>query len=214
MKKISKSMQIRNVLINYVKNNSREYTISLLIYIIGLFIGVLFVNNLSQDKLQVVTKYILDFTENFKSSQNEINNLSMILNSIKSDFNMTIILWIAGTTIIGLPIVFGIILFRGFCLGYTISSISVALGVKKSILFCVMSLAIQNIIYIPALLTIGVSCIKIYKSIINKKRRENLKNVIIRHTLILLIALIALIMASLIECTVSVYFLKLYMKMF
>lgn len=214
MKKISKSMQIRNVLINYVKNNSREYTISLLIYIIGLFIGVLFVNNLSQDKLQVVTKYILDFTENFKSSQNEINNLSMILNSIKSDFNMTIILWIAGTTIIGLPIVFGIILFRGFCLGYTISSISVALGVKKSILFCVMSLAIQNIIYIPALLTIGVSCIKIYKSIINKKRRENLKNVIIRHTLILLIALIALIIASLIECTVSVYFLKLYMKMF
>lgn len=214
MKKISKSMQIRNVLINYVKNNSREYTISLLIYIIGLFIGVLFVNNLSQDKLQVVTKYILDFTENFKSSQNEINNLSMILNSIKSDFNMTIILWIAGTTIIGLPIVFGIILFRGFCLGYTISSISVVLGVKKSILFCVMSLAIQNIIYIPALLTIGVSCIKIYKSIINKKRRENLKNVIIRHTLILLIALIALIIASLIECTVSVYFLKLYMKMF
>lgn len=214
MKKLSKTMQIKNVLINYVKNNSREYTISLLIYIIGLFIGVLFVNNLSQDKLQVVTKYILDFIENFKSSQNEINIISMILNSISNDLKMVIILWLAGTTIIGLPIVFGLIMFRGFCLGYTISSISITLGIKKSILFCIMGLTSQNIIYIPALLTIGVSCIKIYKSIIDKKRRENLKNVIMRHTLILLIALIILIIASLIECTISLQFLKLYMKMF
>ena len=37
---------------------------------------------------------------------------------------LAIILWFFGTTVIGLPIVFGIILYRGFCLGYTIAVVT------------------------------------------------------------------------------------------
>ena len=57
----------------------------------------------------------------------------------------------------GIPIVFGIILYRGFCLGYTIASIIVAMGIGKGISFILITLLLQNIIFIPAIIAIGVS---------------------------------------------------------
>ena len=133
---------------------------------------------------------------------------ALVSTSIKSNIFLAIIVWFAGTTIIGMPVVLGIILYRGFCLGYTISAITYTLGIGKGILFCILTIFLQNIFFIPALLTMGVSSIKLYKSIINDRRKENIKVEIIRHTVISLIMLLLLILSSFIENEISVSLLK------
>ncbi len=95
------------------------------------------------------------------------------------------------------------VLFRGFCIGYTVSSLIAILGTGKGTLFFITSMLIQNLIMIPCILALAVSGIKLYKSIVKDKRRENIKGEILRHTLFSLIILIFLIIASLIETYLS-----------
>ena len=116
---------------------------------------------------------------------------------------LVFLLWFAGTTIIGIPIVLGIILIRGFCLGYAISSCVYVLGKIKGIIFIVISMLLQNILFVPAIIMLGVSSIKLYTSIIKDRRKENIKISIIKHTILSLIILFALIISSILKIEIS-----------
>lgn len=211
MKIIGKTSQFRKITTKYIKNNSKEYILTILIFIIGLFIGVMFVNNCSEDKINLIIDYFNKFKDVLKQTE-QIDKSALFINSVKNNILLTIGLWFAGTTIIGMPVVLGIILYRGFCLGTTISSISMVLGVKKGLVFCFLALFLQNIIFIPAIVTIGVSSIKLYKSIISDRRKENIKIQIISHTVVSLLMLMFLIFSSFLENEVSVGLLKFLIK--
>ena len=155
-------IKFKQKIFDYVKNNFKEYMLVLLLFIIGVFIGVMIINNLEQTKIDEVKKYIEEFITKIKSIEN-ISQTDLIIESIKSNIILAIILWIAGTTVIGLPVVLTVILARGVCLGYTIAIITYSLGTAKGILFCLITILLQNILFIPAILTIGVSSIKLYK---------------------------------------------------
>lgn len=213
MKKLKKITNWKTTIINFLKNNSKEYLLVIIIFIIGMFIGVMLVNNTSAENQQIIENYILNFIEKFKSIAN-LDKLNLLTTSIKDNIILAIALWIAGTTIIGMPIVFGIILFRGFCFGYTVAAVTFTLGLGKGIFFCILSLFLQNIFFILAILTIGVSSIKLYKSIIADRRKENIKIEIVRHTVISLLMLVVLIFSSFIENRISVNLLKFGIKYF
>lgn len=211
MKKIKMPSIIKNTIGQYVSNNLKEYILVLIIFLIGIFIGVMFINNCSEEQETSIISYINEFIEKFKSMEN-LDKSNLLADSIKSNIGLAVIIWLAGTTIIGMPVVLGIILFRGFCLGYTISSISLAIGTGKSLIFGFMGLMLQNIVFIPALLTMGVSSIKLYKAIINDRRKENIKIEVIRHSIISSLMVILLVLASLLECEISVFLLSFGMK--
>ncbi len=213
MKKLKRITNWKTTIINFLKNNSKEYLLVIIIFIIGMFIGVMLVNNTSVENQQIIENYILNFIEKFKSIAN-LDKLNLLTTSIKDNIILAIALWIAGTTIIGMPIVFGIILFRGFCFGYTVAAVTFTLGLGKGIFFCILSLFLQNIFFILAILTIGVSSIKLYKSIIADRRKENIKIEIVRHTVISLLMLVVLIFSSFIENRISVNLLKFGIKYF
>lgn len=201
------------VLKNYVKNNYKEYILTSLIFIIGLFIGVMIINNSTETQSSEITTYLNEFITKFKEIQN-INKTSLIFTSIKNNIILAVIIWVAGTTVIGLPIVLIAILLRGLILGYTISAVTLTLGASKGIIFCLISIFLQNILFIPAVLTLGVSSIKLYKSIMKDKRRENIKVEIIRHTIISAIMILVLVISSLVENVISITLLKSFIKYF
>lgn len=103
----------------------------------------------------------------------------------------------------GILVVFGIVLYRGFCLGYTISACLGTLGTSKGLAFTISGLLLQNIIIVPVIIAMSVSGFKLYKSILKDKRRENVKLEIVRHTIFCILMLICLIIASLVEIFVS-----------
>ena len=201
------------VLKNYVKNNYKEYILTSLIFIIGLFIGVMIINNCTETQSSEITTYLNEFITKFKGIQN-INKTSLIFTSIKNNTILAVIIWLAGTTVIGLPIVLIAIMLRGLILGYTISAVTLTLGAPKGIIFCLISIFLQNILFIPAVLTLGVSSIKLYKSIMKDKGRENIKVEIIRHTIISAIMVLGLCISSLIENVISITLLKSFIKYF
>ena len=203
----------KTILKEYIKNNFKEYLLVCILFIIGIFIGVMTINFSNEKNIEEIEKVINEVVNNYKKVEN-INNLQLTFQSIKRNVLFAIILLTGGTTIIGLPIVLLSILIRGVILGFTISSITVALGTLKGILFCIVSLVLQNILYIPAILTIGVSSIKLYKSIITDKRKENIKIEIIRHTIISTIMIAVLVLSTIIENFISLKIIKKIIKYF
>lgn len=183
-----------------ISNNIKLYIIILIIFLVGLFCGVMFINQ--NDSKTEIENYINTYIDETKSLQNG-KYFEELQKDIKSNIILVLLLWFAGTTIIGIPIVLGIILVRGFCLGYTISACVYVLGKIKGIIFIFITIFLQNIIFVPAIMILGVSSIKLYKSIIKDRRKENIKLSILKHTTITGMVLISLILASIIKIEIS-----------
>ncbi len=206
--KLKKTSKITQLIIDHIKYNFKAYIIVSLIFLIGIVLGVFFINNMTSSQMEELKTYITTFIDSLKNGAT-INNLELLKKSIGSNLLFTFLMWFIGSTVIGIPIVLGIVAFRGFCLGYTISSSIAILGTGKGILFFATSILLQNIIFIPCMISLSVSGIRLYKSIMKDKRKENIKIEVFRHTIFSLFMLVFLILSSLIETYVSTNLLLL-----
>lgn len=181
-KQEKKNFRILNLIREHINKNIKEYISVCIIFLIGTIIGVMFINNADEAQKTQITQYLGNFTQALNTDY-KIDIGSLLKSSIISNLILAISLWFIGSTVIGIPIVYIIIGVRGFSLGYTISSIMITYTMWKGILFSICSLLLQNVILIPCIIALAVSGIKLYKSIIKDKRRENVKIQILRHTI-------------------------------
>ena len=193
---------LKKVIHENIAKNIKIYTILVIIFMLGLIIGIVVVNNAQDAQKAEINDYINTFINDLKNGA-KIDYFKLLKTSFGNNFFTVLILWFMSSTVIGIPIVYGEIGYKGFCLGYTISSVVATLGTGKGILFVITSMLLHNIIFIPCLLLLAVSGINLYKSIIRDRRKENIKIEIIRHTIFSLIILAVLMIASLIETYIS-----------
>lgn len=196
MKKFAEVIQ------EHISKNIKTYTILIIIFLLGLILGIISINNLSDIEQTELTNYINTFITDVKDNA-KIDYLQLLKTSFSNNLITVLILWFMSSTVIGIPIVYGEIGYKGFCLGYTISGVIIALGTGKGIAFVVTSMLLNNIIFIPAIFLLATSGINLYKSIIKDKRKENIKLEIIRHTIFSLVLLAVLMIASLVKTYIS-----------
>lgn len=208
-----KTSKITNLIIEHIKDNLKLYIITSIFLLIGTVLGVIFVNNMNETQNQEIKTYIVEFTNLLKNGST-INNTELLKNSFINNLLLVLLMWLVGSTVIGVPIVIGIVLIRGFCFGYTISSILITFSLGKGILFIIITMLLQNIIFIPCLIALAVSGLKLYQSIMKDKRKENIKIEIFRHTIFCLMILIALAISSFIEVYISNNLLTLFIQYF
>lgn len=202
MRRTNKKNKISKIISNHIYENLKSYIIVTIILLIGIVLGVIYINNINQDLANEIKEYINNFVNTLKDNYT-IDKVELMKNTIISNSILVVTMWFVGSTVIGIPIVLGIIAYRGFCIGYTISAALITLGSPGGIIFSISSMLLQNLLFIPAILALGVSGINLYKSIMKDKRRENIKIEIIRHTLFSIFMLIILLVASVIETYLS-----------
>lgn len=192
----------KELILNEIYNNLKFYIIVIIIFLIGITAGVIFINNTTDVQKTEIGEYINNFITSLKGNF-EIDRGELLKSSLLENFKLVLGMWFIGSTVIGIPIVLGIVVYRGFCIGYTVSSAITILGTQKGIIFFVTTILMQNIIIIPVIISLAVSGMKLYKSIMKDKRKENIKLQIIRHTIISIISFIFLVLASFIEVYIS-----------
>lgn len=195
-----KRNEIFTIIKEDIRNHAKSYIVIIILFVLGIFLGVLLVNQTNNK--EDIKVYINSYIDGTKGLQNG-DYLGELQKDIRNNILLVFALWFAGTTIIGIPIVFGIILFRGLCLGCTIASCVFVLGKIKGLLFIAITILLQNIIFIPAIIILGVSCIKLYNSIVKDRRKENIKLSIIKHSIISIIVLGILVLSSIIKIEIS-----------
>lgn len=193
-----KKSKFGTILYNHIVNNKRGYLIVTILFFIGLIIGVFFINNAKTTQIDEINNYLNEIVNNVKIYEN-IDYGNLLKQSLTSNFIIIILLWFGASTIIGIPVVYGTIIVKGFSMGYTISSIINFFGIGKGITISLSIMLLHNIIFIPAMLATSVSGVKLYQSIMKNKDRENIKIEIIRHTIFCALMLLLMFIASLIE---------------
>lgn len=211
--KRDKRIKLLEVIKEHVSNNKKEYMIVALLFVIGIFLGVLFINHVQEGQKTEITEYFNTFIEKMKNIE-EINSIDLLKNSMGQNIILAIVLWFFGTTVIGIPVVFGMVIYRGFCLGYTIAVCVTVMGLPQGLWFALILLLLQNILFIPAMLALAVSGFKLYKSIIKDRKKENIKIEVVRHTIFSFLMLLILMLASVVEIFLSTNILKGLIKYF
>lgn len=95
----NKGMKIKEIVIQHVKNNKKEYIIVTLLFIIGIFFGVLFINNIQEQQRTELQNYLGSFVENVKQTE-KLDYMSLLKTSIGQNLFFAIIMWFFGTTVI------------------------------------------------------------------------------------------------------------------
>ncbi len=99
MKNNRRSYKIKSAIATHIINNKKEYIIMLLLFIIGIFLGVLFINNVKEEQFNNISNYINTFVEKLKSLES-IDTISLLKSSIIQNLLLVLALWFFGTTVI------------------------------------------------------------------------------------------------------------------
>ena len=212
MKK-DKRIKLLEIIKEHISNNKKEYLLVSFLFMIGIVVGVFFVNNMQEAQKTEITTYLNTFIEKMKGIES-LNFMELLKTSIGQNILLAVVIWFFGTTVIGIPVVFGLVVYRGFCFGYTIAMCITVMGLQQGLILAMILLLLQNIIFIPAFLALTVSGFKLYKSIIKDRNKENVKVEVVRHTVFSFIMLLILILASVVEIFLSMNILKTVIKYF
>lgn len=144
MNKITKSSFINK----HIRENILIYFFITLFFAIGLSVGAFMSKGLDLSHKQNILIFMNNF---FQVLGNEpVDFKAIFIKSIKNNMQIIVILWFLAITYIGVPFVFLVDAFKGFVLGFTISFCFQALSVR-GLLFILVAIIPQNIIYIPCI---------------------------------------------------------------
>lgn len=198
------------IILEHINNNFKEYFVTILIILIGIIMGIMKINSTDTQNQTQISDNINEIITNVKD--NDIDKLEILKKSINRNLLMGILLWFLGLAIIGIPIIYGIILYKSFCLGYTISAIIAVVGKGKGIILAFSSLALHNIFVLISMTMMAISGLNVYKAIKKERNRENIKLLILKHSIFSIIPIIGLILASFVETYISTQFLQILVK--
>lgn len=145
---------MKKILIDYIIKNKKNFIIILILFCIGISIGSFSINNSDNSQKEEINSYITNLISNIKTAQN-INKNELLFLSIIENIKTILIIWFLGCTIVGGVFIYFSIIYKGFTIGYTISAMIAVLSVKKGITIALISLLLQNIIFLPAFFLIA-----------------------------------------------------------
>lgn len=123
--------ELGKILLQHITSNLKDYLILSIVFIIGVMAGVIFINNSNEQSKNEISGYINGFIDTIKDENYEIDKWKLTKMSIWENLKNVAIIWAAGSTIIGIPVIYVITSYKGFCIGYTISAIISSLGIGK-----------------------------------------------------------------------------------
>lgn len=99
MKNTRKNNKFKKLISSHILNNKKEYIILGVLFIIGILLGVLYINNVHEEQYNNINNYITSFIDNLKNIES-FNILQLIKNGIIDTAIFSAIIWFMGTTVI------------------------------------------------------------------------------------------------------------------
>ena len=196
---------------NYFLSHFREYFIISIIFLIGLIVGVMTINNSNNNQKEKIISYIDKSVVSLKEGS-KIDSNKLFLEKLKENVVFILLCGILGSTVIGVPILYFLVAYRGFSLGYTISAVMATLKFRKGITFVLSSLVVQNIFFIASIFLITASGMNFCKYVISNKKRGEIKFEIIKYVIFLAISILLAVIAASMESYVSGNLINIFKK--
>lgn len=201
---------MRQFIKKYFSNNLIEYVKLLIIFVIGIVISIVVINNSSKAQQIEIKNFINSKIEFIKNNDYSCKKI-VLNNSLKKNITEFFIIVFLSSTLIGIPFVYVIVLRRAFSIGYTISAIFATQTTKTAIIFICNSLVLHNIMYMMSVFIILIAGINFIRGIAGKGE-NTVKFEIFRYLIFVMIALSLSVFSSFYEAYISTNFLYLLKK--
>ncbi len=191
-----------------LKINKKLLLFMAIIGIAGIVAGAILVNILSIDDKKILLEYLNSFITNVK--ENKLDYVLVLKNNLLTNFTYLVLIWIAGISIVGLPVIVFIYFSKTFIAGFSVGSIIYAYKVKGLLLalFYIPG-SIISIISILFLSMFGINVsLKILYSLLHK-RVFDFKYLVKKYFKILVLCIIISLLGVLFDTFVMPYLVKL-----
>ena len=173
---MKKSIRLKNS----IRNQKKIYLIIIGLAVISLIVGILFLFMLSKENVNYIQKNIGEYFSNIGSE----NSTDLFLNTFLSNIIYILIIWVLGLSVVGLPIIVSILLFKFFTFGLSISSIISTYGFS-GIIKLFINIFPHELLFLITLILVsfyGISfCIKLFNYLFFR-RLINFKEVMNKYT--------------------------------
>lgn len=159
-------------------------------------------------------KELISFLDSFFKilNENNISSVALLKQSLLNNLQTVLLIWFLGVIVIGIPIVMGVLVLRGFVVGFTVGFLIESFGFKGFI-FAFCAVLPQNIFIIPCLLILSVISIKFSITILKNKFKKtvqyNFVNRLTKYTVSMAMVSIIIIIGSVVEAYITPIFMRL-----
>lgn len=189
----------------------KRYLYLLIIVIVGIIVGIIFSNILSDADEKLVYTKITTYFNNIKNDT-PINYIKNLMTSVKNNYLFLIAIWILGLSIIGLLFNNFILFFKSFILGFSIGNIINIYfyrGLVLSFFYIFPALIINIIVFMIMTYYANNFSLKLF-DVLFRKKEFKFSILMKKYFKVLVVFLIILAISSLIETFVMPFFIKLF----
>lgn len=187
--------------------------ISVILVIIGLFLGVLFANMFQSFYYERMMSYHnVIFAEIVVEN---INYSALFIYILKENFKEFIVFWMLSITILGIPYMALRLVYFGFSIGFFISAIAMQYGFKGILLILAYEFP-HGLIYLPIIILSLYKGFDLCKSIYydNRNFSGTIMSKLKSYTLLFVFLAMLLLLGSFFEAYVGSFFLKKTLGLF
>ena len=183
------------------------YLSFVIIIILSFIFGLLFLALLSTENKEMIKESLDQFF--LLVGSNDLNYFSALLNSLRNSVGVNLLIWILGISIIGIPIILLISLFKSFTLGFTLSSIVYFYGIRGGVIGIIYILPGLVILFIYLITSVvAISFSRHLFNMIIRRKEVVFKTISRRYVKLLGLSTAALILCSLIEIYLIPFILR------
>ncbi len=170
-------MTIKANIKNYIKDNKKIYLLLIFVIVIGVIKGNLDLISMKKVTIKELGEYINNFF-NVVCDKN-IKKNEIIFGEFFNSIKLFLLVWLCGSSIVGIPVIFYIMYIKGYVLGFCSGILIQSMGLNGVTLVTIGILP-KEIFFIPIIVILGVSGIKFSISMIrnNKLRMLRQKNML------------------------------------
>lgn len=185
---------------------------TIIIFLVGIVLGSLFLNLITLDDKKLLIDQVETYITSIKKLSSDVFGTKYLISQLINNSIQLFIIFALGLSMIGIFAVIGILFFKGFMLGATLSTIILKYKIK-GILACflyIFPVMVFNIIIYILFSFFAVSAsIKFLKALFRKKSLD-FKNFFGRYTLLFIISIILISISCLLDAYLTPLLLKLF----
>ncbi len=203
-------MNVKSRIKQHLKENTWHYILLVLIFILGMFLGYQKVYSLEgevrQHLLALINNYLLG------GYKGELSGSHIFISAYIQQLKSIALIWFLGLTVIGIPLILGVVLVRGFSLGFTVGFL-VQEKAGAGVIISILSILPQNLVYFPLIIAWALIAINFSVYIVKGRDRGGLPLAkgLIRYFWFLMVFVLVVMVGVLIEAYLAPWLLGLFL---
>ncbi|MDD3839173.1 MAG: stage II sporulation protein M [Clostridia bacterium] len=203
--------RLKTFIVEHISNHLMIYIIVFFCFVAGISAGAYTVGSISSEQKEELSDFL-------KSSStilddDSLDNNIIFKRSLINNFQSLGLIWILGITIIGIPAILIVVGIKGFIIGFTVGFLINQMNFK-GIVFVLLSILPQNIIFVPATIVMGVMAISYSLFILRIKKKgkwvdkQLLKRQFLLYILVFFILSIIFLLGCIMESYIAPFLIK------